>query len=160
MVRELRARDDGGDGRRYTLVHTARTEAELACRAELFEIEAAGRFDFLYLPTVSRRAGAAGMDARIGLGRACNVVRYVYGLPTAEEEKQAQAKSEVTRVAADAALERLVHPQLPAHVNVAELAARLAPTETALLACGNPASLADIESTAKRRQVRFERDTW
>ena len=160
MVRELRARDDGGEGRRYTLIHTARTEAELACRAELFEIEAAGRFDFQYLPTVSRRAGTAGMDPRIGLGRACNVVRYVYGLPTAEEEKQAQARSEVTRVAADAALERLVHPQLPAHVNVAELAARLAADETVLLACGNPASLADVESTAKRRQVRFERDAW
>ncbi len=160
MVRELRARDDGGDGRRYTLIHTARTEADLACRDELFEIEAAGRFDFLYLPTVSRRPGAAGMDARIGLGRASNVVRYVYGLPAAEEEKQAQARSEVTRVAADAALERLVFPQLPAHVNVAELAARVAPDETVLLACGNPASLADIESTAGRRQVRFERDTW
>ncbi len=160
MIRELRARDDGGDGRRYTLVHTARTEAELACQGELFEIEAAGRFDFQYLPTVSRRAGAAGMDARIGLGRASNVVRYVYGLPTAEEEKQAQARSEVTRVAADLALERLVHPQLPAHVNVAELAARHTPDETVLLACGNPASLADIESTAGRRQVRFERDTW
>ena len=160
MIRELRARDDGGDGRRYTLVHTARTEAELACHAELFEIEAAGRFDFLYLPTVSRRAGTAGLDARIGLGRASNVVRHVYGLPTAEEEKQAQARSEVTRVAADLALERLVFPQIPAHVSAAELAGRLAPAETVLLACGNPASLADIESTAGRRQVRFERDTW
>ena len=160
MVRELRSRDDGGDGRRYTLVHTARTETELACRSELFEIEASGRFDFLYLPTISRRAGAAGMDSRIGLGRASNVVRHVYGLPTAEEEKQAQARSEITRVAADLALERLVSPQLPAHVNAAELAARVAPADTALLACGNPASLADIESTAKRRQVRFERDTW
>ncbi len=160
MIRELRARDDGGDGRRYTLIHTARTEAELACRADLLEIEAAGRFDFIYVPTVSRRAGTAGMDARIGLGRAGNVVRYVYGLPSAEEEKQAQARNEVTRVAAEVALERLVFPQLPAHVNVAELAARLAPDETVLLACGNPASLADIESTAKRRRVRFERDTW
>ncbi len=160
MVRELRARDDGGDGRRYTLIHSARTETELACHAELFEIEAAGRFDFLYLPTVSRRAGTAGLDARIGLGRASNVVRHVYGLPTAEEEKQAQARSEVTRVAADLALERLVFPQLPAHVSAAELAGRLAPAETVLLACGNPASLADIEATAKRRQVRFERDAW
>ena len=160
MVRELRARDDGGDGQRYTLIHTARTEAELACRAELFEIEAAGRFDFLYLPTVSRRAGTAGMDSRIGLGRASNVVRHVFGLPTAEEEKQTHARSDVTRVAAELALERLVSPQLPAHVNAAELAARVAPPDTVLLACGNPASVGDIESTAKRRQVRFERDTW
>jgi ferredoxin-NADP reductase len=160
MVRELRARDDGGDGRRYTLIHTARTEAELACRAELFEIEAAGRFDFLYLPTVSRRAGTAGMDSRIGLGRASNVVRHVFGLPTAEEEKQTHARSDVTRVAAELALERLVSPQLPAHVNAAEFAARVVPADTVLLACGNPASVADIESTAKRRQVRFERDTW
>ena len=160
MVRELRARDDGGDGRRYTLIHTARAKAELACHGELFEIEAAGRFDFLYLPTVSRRTGTAGMDARVGLGRASNVVRNVYGLPAAEEEKQAQARSEVTRVAADLALERLVYPRLPAHVNAAELAARVAADDTVLLACGNPASLADIESTAKRRRVRFERDTW
>ena len=160
MLRELRARDDGGDGRRYTLIHTARTEAELACHGDLFEIEAAGRFDLLYLPTVSRRAGTAGLDARIGLGRASNLVRHIYGLPTAEEEKQTQARSEVTRAAAELAIERLVFPQLPAHVNAAELAARLAPDETALLACGNPASLADLEATANRRQVRFERDTW
>jgi len=160
MVRELRAGDDGGDGRRYTLIHTARSEADLACHAELFEIEAAGRFDFLYLPTVSRRVGSAGMDARIGLGRASNLVRDVYGLPTAEEEKKTHARSEVTRVAAELALERLVSPQLPAHVNAAELAARVAPPDTVLLACGNPASLADMASTAKRRQVRFERDTW
>ena len=75
MIRELRARDGGGDTRRYTLIHTARTEAELAYDAELFEIEAAGRFDFLYLPTVSRPpqgvdpSRAAGRDPRIGLGR-------------------------------------------------------------------------------------------
>ena len=166
MVRELRARDDGGDGRRYTLIHTARTEAELACHAELFEIEAAGRFDFLYLPTVSRpvrgtdRGRAAGRDPRIGLGRAGNVVRDVYGLPTAEEEKQTRAVSDITRVAAEMALERLVRPVLPAHVSAAELAARVTPADTVLLACGNPASVADIESTAKRRQVRFERDAW
>ena len=165
MIRELRARDDGGDGRRYTLIHTARTEAELACHAELFEIEAAGRFDFLYLPTVSRPAGGTGArdavtDPPIGRGRASNVVRYVYGLPTAEEEKQTRAVSDVTKVAAELALQRLVFPQLPAHVNAAEFAARVVPADTVLLACGNPASVADIESTAKRRQVRFERDTW
>ena len=165
MVRELRARDGGGADRRFTLVHTARTEAELAYHAELFEIEAAGRFDFLYLPTVSRPpqgadpARAAGKDPRIGRGRASNVVRHVYGLPTAEEEKQTRAISDVTKVAAELALERLVRPVLPAHVNAAELGARVAAGDTVLLACGNPASVADIESTAKRRQVRFERDT-
>ena len=166
MIRELGARDGGGDGRRYTLIHTARTEAELAYHAALFEIEAAGRFDFLYLPTVSRPARgadparAAARDPRIGRGRASNVVRQVYGLPTAEEEKQTHAVSDVTKVAADLALERLVHPVLPAHVSTGELTARVAPGETVLLACGNPASVADIESTAKRHQVRFERETW
>ena len=162
MVRDLRAR--GGDGRRYTLIHTARTAAELACHVELFEIEASGRFDFLYVPTVSRpaadadRAREAGRDPRIGRGRASNVVRHVYGLPPAEEEKQTRAVSDVTKVAADLALERLVRPVLPAPVNAAELATRVAPGETVLLACGNPASVADLESTAKRRQVRFGRE--
>ncbi len=166
MVRELRARDDGGDGRRYTLIHAARTEAELAYHSALFEIEASGRFDFLYVPTVSRPAQgadparAAASDPRIGRGRASNVVRHVYGLPTAEEEKQTRATSDITKVAAALALERLVRPVLPAHVNAAELGARVAAGDTVLLACGNPASVADIESTAKRRQVRFERETW
>lgn len=164
MVRELRARDGDGDGRRYTLVHTARTAAELACRAELSEVEASGRFDFQYVPTVSRPADAdgarsAGRDLGIGRGRAVNVVRHVYGLPAAEEEKQARAVSDVTKAAADLALERLVRPALPAAVNAAELAARVAPGETVLLACGNPASVADLESTARRRQVRFGRET-
>lgn len=160
MVRELRARD--GDGRRYTLIHTARTAAELACRVELSEVEASGRFDFLYVPTVSRPAAdarSAGRDLGIGRGRAVNVVRHVYGLPAAEEEKQARAVSDVTKTAADLALERLVRPVLPAAVNAAELAARVAPGETVLLACGNPASVADLESTARRRQVRFGRET-
>lgn len=166
MVRELRARDDGGGGRRYTLIHAARTEADLACRAALSEIEAAGRFDFLYVPTVSRPAGGAdgartaGRDPRIGRGRASNVVRHVYGLPSAEEEKQARATGGVAKAAAELALERLVRPVLPAHLSAADLAARAAPAETVLLACGNPASLADLEATAKRRQVRFERDAW
>ena len=88
------------------------------------------------------------------------MVRDVYGLPTAEEEKQTRAVSDITRVAAEMALERLVRPVLPAHVSAAELAARVTPADTVLLACGNPASVADIESTAKRRQVRFERDAW
>ena len=165
MLRELRAQDAGGDGRRYTLIHAARTEVELAYHSALFEIEAAGRFDFLYLPTVSRPpqgadpARDAGRDPRIGRGRASNVVRHVYGLPTAEEEKQTRAISDVTKVAAELGLERLVRPVLPAHVNAAELGARAAAGDTVLLACGNPAAVADIESTAKRRQVRFERDT-
>lgn len=165
MLRELRAQAGGGDGRRYTLIHGARTEADLACRAALFEIEAAGRFDFLYVPTVSRpaagadRAPGVAPDPRVGRGRASNVVRHVYGLPTAEEEKQARAVSEVTKVAADLALQRLVRPVLAGHLSAAELAARVAPAETVLLACGNPASVGDVEATAKRRQVRFERDS-
>ena len=98
--------------------------------------------------------------ARIGQGRASNVVRHIYGLPTAEEDKQTNAKSDVSRVAAELALTRLVHPVLPRHVHVSDLRERVAPVSSVLLTCGNPASLADLRSTAARREIRFELEEW
>ncbi|MEE2965776.1 MAG: hypothetical protein VX427_16740 [Acidobacteriota bacterium] len=160
MVKELAARSDGSDGRRYTLVHTNRTALELAYQDALFEIEAAGRFDFMYVPTISRPAQDVAIDARIGQGRASNVVRHIYGLPTAEEDKQTNAKSDVSRVAAELALTRLVHPVLPRHVHVSDLRERVDPVSSVLLTCGNPASLADLRSTAARREIRFELEEW
>ncbi|MDP7481001.1 MAG: hypothetical protein QGI10_17225, partial [Vicinamibacterales bacterium] len=81
MVKELHARGDGGDDRRYTLLHTNRTAPELGYHDTLFEIEAAGRFDFMYVPTVSRPSEHAAVDKRIGQGRASNVLRHIFDLP-------------------------------------------------------------------------------
>ncbi len=148
MLKELKARSDGSDGRRYTLVHTNRTALELADQDTLFEIEAAGRFDFMYVPTISRPSQDVAIDPRIGQGRANNVVRHI------------SAKSDVSRVAAELALARLVHPVLPRHVNVSDLRDRVDPGSSVLLTCGNPASMTDLQSTAARRDLRFELEEW
>mgnify|MGYP002631864821 CR=1 FL=1 len=160
MLKELRARSDGSDGRRYTLVHTNRTPLELAYQDALLEIEAAGRFDFMYLPTISRPSPNVSIDPRIGQGRASNVVRHIYGLPTAEEEKQTSAKSDVSKVAAELALARLVYPVLPRHLRVSDLRERVDPASSVLLTCGNPASTADLRATAARRELRIEVEEW
>ena len=160
MVKELHAQGAGGDGRRYTLLHTNRTMAELGYQDALFEIEAAGRFDFMYIPTVSRPSEHAAVDKRIGQGRASNVLRHIFDLPTTEDDKLTNAVGDVAGVAANLALERLVHPVLPSHLTAREVRDRVDPASTVLLTCGNPVLIADIKSTAARRQIQFETEEW
>ena len=158
MVKELHAQGAVGDPRRYTLVHTSRTVAGLAYRDALLEIEAAGRVDFMYVPTVSRPSQETAIDKRIGQGRANNIVRHMYDLPTTEEDKLTNATGEVARAAANLALERLVHPVLPSHLTASELSTRVEPATAVLLTCGNPSSMADLEATAARREIRFDKE--
>ena len=160
MVKELHAQGGGDDPRRYTLLHTNRTVAELGYHDALFEIEAAGRFDFMYVPTVSRPSEHAAVDKRIGQGRASNVLRHIFDLPTTEDDKLTNAVGDVARVAAGLALERLVHPVLPGHLTASAIRDRVDPASTVLLTCGSPVSTADIKSTAARRQIRFELEEW
>ena len=160
MVRELHAQGGGDDDRRYTLLHTNRTVAELGDHDALFEIEAAGRFDFMYVPTVSRPAEHASIDTRIGQGRASNVLRHIFDLPATEDDKLTNAVGDVAKVAASLALERLVHPVLPGHLTASAIRDRVDPEQSVLLTCGNPVSTADIKATAARRQIRFEMEEW
>lgn len=160
FVKQLHAAASLEDTRRYTLVQTHRTVRELAFHELFLEIEASGRFDFTYVPTISRPAQEAAVDPRIGQGRATNVVRHLYELPTAEEDKQTGAKSDVSVVAANLAMERLVHPVLPRHLNADELRQRHEPAKTVLMSCGNPAAMADLRATCERRQIRFEMEQW
>ena len=160
MVKDLHARRVGGDGRRYTLLHTNRTVTELVYQDTLFEIEAAGRFDFMYVPTVSRPSEHGAVDKRIGQGRASNVLRHFFDLPTTEEDKLTNAVGDVARVAGGLALERLVHPVLPSHLTASAIRARIDPASTVLLTCGNPVSTADVRSTAARRRLPFEMEGW
>ncbi len=156
MLKELHARSGAGDDRRYTLIHASRTVPELGYHEALFEIEAAGRFDLLYVPTVSRPSNNATVDRRIGQGRASNVLRHIFDLPTTEADKLTNAMGDVGRVAAELALERLVHPILPGHLTATAIRDRLEPAGTVLLTCGNPVSVADIRSTAARRDIQCE----
>jgi ferredoxin-NADP reductase len=152
MVKQLHfeAASARGDGRRYTLFHTNRTQEELGYHNVLLEIEAAGKLDFVYVPTVSRPSGRDLADPHLGRGRANNVLRLVLGLPTKEAE------------AAQAVVAKIVHPVLPRHVSTSMLRDRLRldPLRTVLLACGNPISTADIKLTAERHQIRFETEEW
>ena len=66
----------------------------------------------------------------------------------------------MAHVAASLAVERLVSPILPRHLSAATLRERVDPSTTVLLACGNPASVADIKSTASRREIRFEQEEY
>jgi NAD(P)H-flavin reductase len=160
MIRELHAQGSGDDDRRYTLLHTNRTVAELGDHDALFEIEAAGRFDFMYVPTVSRPAEHASIDTRIGQGRASNVLRHIFDLPTTEDDKLTNAVGDITKVAARLALDRLVLPVLPGHLTASAIRDRVDPEKSVLLTCGNPVSTADIKATAARRQIRFEMEEW
>jgi ferredoxin-NADP reductase len=148
MVKQRHVETAGAsrDGRRYTLFHTNRTYEELGYHNELLEIEAAGRLDFVYVPTVSRPTGRDLADPHLGQGRANNVVRLVLGLPTKEAEAAQAAEA--------------VRPVLPRHVSASMLRDRFDPVRTVLLACGNPISTADIKLTAERHQIRFETEEW
>jgi ferredoxin-NADP reductase len=133
---------------RYTLLHTNRTFEELAYHQELLDIEAAARFDFVYLASVSRPTERDVKDPRLGQGRANNLLRHIFGLPMKEAEDGGPA------------LARAVAPALPAHVSRAELLERLDPSRSVLLTCGNPSSMADIQHVADVHHIRFEKEDW
>ena len=89
MVKQLHyeAGNGGGDGRKYTLLHTNRTYEELAYHEDLLEMGAGrAKFDFVYIPTVSRPTERDRDDDRLGMGRANNVLRHLFDLPMKEEE--------------------------------------------------------------------------
>src|SRR5438105_4714177 len=86
MLKQLHPQALGGTrpGPRYTLLHANRTYAELAYHRELLEIEKSDTFDFVYVPSVSRPATRDLSDPQIGRGRANNLLRQVFDLPTNE----------------------------------------------------------------------------
>ena len=124
---------------RYTLLHANRTVEELAYHQELVDIEAAQRFDFVYIASVSRPTERDREDPRLGQGRANNLLRYLFDMPLDD-----------ARVA----------PALPRHVSKAMLRDRLDPARSVLLTCGNPASMADIQVVADSQAMRFEKEDW
>lgn len=150
-----------GDGRKYTILHTNRTYEELAYHQDLIDMEHSGKFDFVYVPTVSRPTQRDLDDDGMGIGRANNVLRHMYELPMKEEEMLAEAKEGKGDLArAEAGMKRTPKPELPKHVLRAALRDRLDPGKTVILTCGNPWSMADIEDTAKRNGVKFEMEEW
>jgi ferredoxin-NADP reductase len=144
-----------------TLVFGNRSPRELAFHDELSAIADGRRFDFAYLPTVSRPDDGGSPEPALGRGRATNVLRHLLGLPMAEEEwlEEARRQSLDTRQAA-AALDAAVRPRLPAEADPDSLRARLDPARTVVLTCGNPVVMEDVRRVAERASMRFEREEW
>jgi ferredoxin-NADP reductase len=147
---------------RYTLIHTNRTSQELAYHEDLLKIQAARRFDFLYVPSVSRPTEADRADSRLGRGRANNLLRYVFGMPLREELdlQQARTMGEDAAAKSRSALDRVTAPALPEHIRRDALLERLDPLDTMLLTCGNPLSVADIKLVAAAQRMRIETEAW
>lgn len=161
MIKQLH--HDAGQGRqdavRYTLFHANRTLEELAYHSELLAIQAAGSFDFTYVPSLSRPGVPESTGPGLGTGRANNVLRQLFGMPLKEEVdlRSAEPKGEA---AARAALDRTVRPRLPPSVERERLLERLTPGETVVLNCGNSASMRDIQRITESNGLRFEKEDW
>lgn len=149
------------DGVKYTLIHANRTYEELDYREELLQIESEKKLDFVYLPSVSRPTRRDLSDARLGKARANNLLRHILEMPLKEEEDLREAESKGLDLAkAKTALEKTVRPFLPEQFSQKELQQRMDPPKTAILTCGNPSLMADIQYLAEANKIRFEKEDW
>ncbi len=146
---------------RYTLLHTNRTYDELAYHQAMLDIEASQSFDFVYIPSVSRPTPQDLTDPKLGKGRANNLLRSIFEMPLKEEQQLQEAAARGEDVSqAKAAFEVTVKPVLPGHLSSKDLQDRLNPSQTVVLSCGNPMSMADIRCIADSNRMRFEKEDW
>jgi ferredoxin-NADP reductase len=163
MIKQLHhdALEGKKDGRRYTLFHTNRTFEELAYHQQLLEIEAAKSLDFVYLPSVSRPTERDRKDPHIGIGRANNILRYIFSMPLKEEvDLQLAQTNQGDVAAAEEVLKKTTRPELPKAFTLDGIHKRLTSGTTVLLTCGNPNSMSDIRVVADSNQIRFEKEDW
>ena len=146
---------------RFTLIHANRGPHELGYHEELLNIEKSGKFDFLYVPSVSRPTDQDYLNPFLGKGRANNLLRHVFGMPLKEEQELrilAAQKQDTSQ--AKAILDRTVRPVLPKHISHDRLLARMSPQKTVILCCGNPQSMDDINYIAEANGIKFEKEEW
>ena len=143
MIKQLNR--DAGTGKRpearFTLLHANRTFEELAYHRELLDIESAKSLDFLYVPSVSRPTTRDLADPHLGTGRANNLLRQVFGLPS-KEPSVATA------------------PTFPRTRPLEMVQKRIDPARTVVLTCGNPNAMADIAWIAQQTGMKFEKEDW
>ncbi|MBI1804495.1 MAG: hypothetical protein HY033_01555 [Ignavibacteriae bacterium] len=145
----------------YTLFHTNRTFEELAYHEEFLEIEAAQKFDFIYVPAVSRPTQRDYDDADVGRGRLNNLLRSIFDMSLKEEEDcRAEVANGGNVQAAMALLGKVIEPVLPKHVTKQMLLDRMHPGRTVIMACGNIQMMADVQSIAETIGIRFEKEEW
>lgn len=163
MIKQLHFEAGHGrrDDTRYTLLHANRTYEELDYRAEFAAVAAEQRFDFVYVPSVSRPTPRDLENAALGKGRANNLLRHVFGMPAKEEQEVSEALSRGHDAsAAKKALERTVIPALPRDASLTDLQRRVRSPKTVIVTCGNPDSMADIQYVAEAQHMHFEKEDW
>ena len=146
---------------RYTLIHGNRGYQELGYHDELVTIEASEKFDFVYVPTISRPSRDGQDPLTVGKGRANNVLRYIVGMPCKEEEDLHRERAGGADTShAEALLARLVHPVLPHHISRESIRERIQPGNTIIITCGNPEGMADIKHIADAQGIHFDMEEW
>ena len=163
MVKQIDFEAGAGktDGVKYTLLHTNRTYEELDYYQELLDIEAAQRFDFVYVPSVSRPTQRDWDDPKLGRGRANNMLRYLLEMPLKEEQDLQEIAAKGGDVSkAKAVLEKTVKPSLPKKFSREALRERFDPARTVVITCGNPWSMEDIKYAVETTGMRFEKEDW
>ena len=131
---DFEAKSGTSNSVRYTLLHTNRTYEELDYYQDLLDIEAAQRFDFVYVPSVSRPTQRDWDDPKLGRGRANNMLRYLLEMPLKEEQDLQEIAAKGGDVAkAKAVLEKTVKPALPKHLTREALRDRMDPRPVLLL---------------------------
>lgn len=146
---------------RYTLIHGNRGYHELGYHDDLIAIEASERLDFVYVPTISRPSRDDRDPLTVGKGRANNVLRYIMGMPSKEEEDLQREQSAGADTAhAEAMLARLVHPVLPHHIQRECIRERIQSGNTIIITCGNPEVMADIRHIAGSQGIDFDMEEW
>jgi len=142
MVKQLdhEAQQGAAPKGRFTLLYANRTYPELGYHEKMLEIEAAKRFDFVCVPSVSRPTSRDRGDLRLGIGRANNLLRSIFRLPP---------------LGAAA-----VPPVMPRDKPIEMLRERIDPRRTVLLTCGNPQAMADVAFIAGQMGMKFEKEDW
>ena len=158
---DFEAKSGTSNSVRYTLLHTNRTYEELDYYQDLLDIEAAQRFDFVYVPSVSRPTQRDWDDPKLGRGRANNMLRYLLEMPLKEEQDLQEITAKGGDVSkAKAVLEKTVKPSLPKKFSREALRSRFDPSTTVVITCGNPWSMEDIKYAAEARGMKFEKEDW
>jgi ferredoxin-NADP reductase len=146
---------------RYTLFHANRTYQELGYHSELRAIEQEGKFDFTYVPSISRPTSRDYDDPTIGKGRVNSLLRFLFDMPSAEE----QDKNAVLGKGEDSSktkntMKGILRPVLPQHLSGKKLLERMDPEKTVILTCGNPNVMDDVKYIADTNHIRFEKEEW
>lgn len=148
---------------RYTLIHANRTLAELGYDTILSQLHTkrTAGFDFEYIRSVSRPTPGDANDPQLCQGRANNLLRFVLGQPTREQEMvdELLAQGEHAASAIEAA-ERATKPRLGSGVDGEALRDRMPGGRTAVLTCGNGELMEDIKRICEKASFKFEMEEW